>query len=585
MQGAQGDKKVTLKSFMQEFRNYLFRDRLSFYVQLLAIQVIVYTVILHYSIPYLEGVELSWSQSALFVLQTMTTVGYDLLTFFPVNNTITVILIIVIMCTGVFTFLMIIPAVLTPYIQEVFKPLPPSRLHENLKDHVIVAGYNEISKSLVDSLLVSQLDIVLVEEDEKKGLDALNYYKKNKKSVKVILGNYNENATWTGVGVSDARDIIICEWEKKSATILLGIRNRTRATITAIVDDLSYERYLKYAGADHVISPKDFTGKVLARHISLTPEVDILFQASVRNGEKRISEDKKNPLKFIYLTVTGECPVIGKTLDELSLFETYGVDPVFIMDKGNFHERGGGDIKIQRSTTLFLLGRSDALSRLVGNMVSCSPKKERLAVISGFGDLGRVVYSELKDAGIQSYVIDPKAEEPYVIKGYAQEESVLIDAHINEAEVCVAAVNDDEVNIFTTLIARNLNHSIHILARANKPGSVEKLYRAGADYVTLLPTTSGQIAAGIVLHNIVSVLLDLPGNKKVIMKKSSVEGGVTAGWCENASGAKIIAVEGKEDAAIRPSPDQEVRPGDCIIAFGDVQSLRKLISILSGGKK
>ncbi|MBN2734615.1 MAG: NAD-binding protein, partial [Methanomicrobiaceae archaeon] len=409
---------------LRDIRNYLFRDRLSFYLQLLLIQVVIYTIILHYSIPYLEGTQLSWLQSVLFVLQTMTTVGYDLLTFFPAENPVTIILIIVIMCTGVFTFLMIIPAVLTPYIQDVFRPAPPLSISEKISGHVIVVGYNEISKSLIDSLLLSDLRIVLVDDDEKKGLEAIEYYKKYKKSVRIISGSYDANETWSGVNVSDARDIIICEWENKSATILLGIRRRTEASITAIVDDLSYNRYLKYAGADHVISPKDFTGKIIVRHVSLTPEVDILFEASVRDRKKR-PENLKNPLKFVYLTVTGDCPVIGKTLNELALFETYGIFPAFIMDKGNFHIEGGGDIKIQRSTTLFLLGRSDALSLFMREIMVCSEKTEKLAVISGYGDLGRVVYAELKKSGIQSYVIDPNAEEPFAIKGNAQEESVL----------------------------------------------------------------------------------------------------------------------------------------------------------------
>ncbi|MDD4128082.1 MAG: NAD-binding protein, partial [Methanomicrobium sp.] len=397
---------------LKDLEKYLFRDRLSFYIQLLVIEVIIYTIILHYSIPYLEGTRISWLSSVLFVLQTMTTVGYDLLTFFPVENPLTVILIIVMMCTGVFTFLMIIPAVLTPYIQDVFRPSPPSGIHKPISDHVIVAGYNEFSMSLIDSLLVSDLKIVLVEEDEQKGLLAMEYFKKYKRSVSVIYGKYDENETWSGVNVSKARDIIVCEWEKKSATILLGIREKTKASITVIIDDLSYDRYLKYAGADHIISPKDITGKIIARHISLTPEVDILFQASVRDIKRSMERSKsfesfENPLKFVYLTLPGGCPVIGKTPDELSLFENYGIDPVFIMDKGSFYVQSGGDVKIQRSTILFLLGRSDSLSRFMKEIVVCGEKKERLAVITGFGDLGKVVYSELKKSKIQSYVIDP----------------------------------------------------------------------------------------------------------------------------------------------------------------------------------
>ena len=197
------------RSILGDLQRYLFRDRLSFYIQLLLIQVIAYTIILYYSIPYLEGTNISWLSSVLFVLQTMTTVGYDLLTFFPAENPVTIILIIVMMCTGVFTFLMIIPAVLTPYIQDVFRPSPPSGIHENISGHVIVAGYNEISKSLIDSLLVSELKIVLVEEDEKKGLLAMDYFKKYKKYVRVISGSYDDTDTWYVSGRKNQRQFFL----------------------------------------------------------------------------------------------------------------------------------------------------------------------------------------------------------------------------------------------------------------------------------------------------------------------------------------------------------------------------------------
>ena len=70
------------------------------------------------------------------------------------------------------------------------------------------------------------------------------------------------------------------------------------------------------------------------------------------------------------------------------------------------------------------------------------------------------------------------------------------EARIGEARFCIVALNDDDVNIFTTLMARNLNPGIRILARANEPPSVEKLYRAGADYVALLHGSAGRRLAG-----------------------------------------------------------------------------------------
>ena len=159
---------------------------------------------------------------------------------------------------------------------------------------------------------------------------------------------------------------------------------------------------------------------------------------------------------------------------------------------------------------------------------------------------------------------------------------MLRAAHIEKAEACITAADDDDVNIFTTLIARNLNPGLHILARANKSSSVEKLYRAGADYVALLPTLGGQIIAAIVLKDIVSVLLDLPKNKKVIMKHVTGDTPVSIGECQKISGATIIGIEGSGHTLINPGPDVKITQGDSVIAFGDFSALKKLIKILSG---
>ncbi len=559
---------------------FLFRDRLSFYIELLIFQVIFYSILLYYSIPYLEGTKLSYPESVLFVLQTMTTVGYDLLTFFPAENPITVIIIIIIMATGVFTVLMIIPAALTPFIQEVFRPVPPAVTSQKVTGHVIIAGYGELAKSLIESLLVSNIKVVLVDENEDNAFEAMNDFSRFKKDIHIVGGSYDENETWKGAGIADAKNIIICEQEYISAKIILGIRDKTGADITAVVDRLLYGRYLRYAGADHVMSPKDFTGRILARHAALTPEVDIIYEATKGSRFSRTGEEKS--LKFVYVTVSEGCGIIGKTLDEMNLYEKYEVEPVFLMKKGHFYFEKGEKISIDRSTTIFLLGRTDSISMLFEGELKCPLREEKLAVISGYGDLGRVVERELEKAGVQPLVIDPNIDEIIGIKGDAQEESVLRAAHIEKAEACITAADDDDVNIFTTLIARNLNPGLHILARANKSSSVEKLYRAGADYVALLPTLGGQIIAAIVLKDIVSVLLDLPKNKKVIMKHVTGDTPVSIGECQKISGATIIGIEGPGHTLISPGPDVKINQGDSVIAFGDFSALKKLIKILSG---
>ena len=92
--------------------------------------------------------------------------------------------------------------------------------------------------------------------------------------------------------------------------------------------------------------------------------------------------------------------------------------------------------------------------------------------------------------------MDRKSHGIREVVGNAEDEAILKEAGVEGARFVVVAVNDDGVNIFTTLVARNLSPSAKILARANDPGAVEKLYKAGADYVALLPTIGGQVIAG-----------------------------------------------------------------------------------------
>ena len=62
--------------------------------------------------------------------------------------------------------------------------------------------------------------------------------------------------------------------ERQTASIVLGIREQVKGKIISVVDKLSFDRYLRYAGADYVLSPKHSTGRLLARHAVLNPSGD-----------------------------------------------------------------------------------------------------------------------------------------------------------------------------------------------------------------------------------------------------------------------------------------------------------------------
>jgi Trk K+ transport system NAD-binding subunit len=161
--------------------------------------------------------------------------------------------------------------------------------------------------------------------------------------------------------------------------------------------------------------------------------------------------------------------------------------------------------------------------------------------------------------------------------GNAEDEEVLRKARIEDARFCIVALNDDDVNIFTTLMARNLNPVIRVLSRANDPASVEKLYRAGADFVALLPMIGGQTIARIILEGYVTILLDLPDGSIVVMKRvQAAMPGSVGSYCRR-SGVRIIGIEGPGRSIVAPSPDEMLLNGDDVIAVGDTEQLKRFI--------
>ncbi len=131
-------------------------------------------------------------------------------------------------------------------------------------------------------------------------------------------------------------------------------------------------------------------------------------------------------------------------------------------------------------------------------------------VVLGCGDVGRRVVETLKYAEIRFTVVDSNvhnfenADYNYVV-GNATEEDILIQAGIPDASTVIISLNEDTDVMFATLITRGLNPKSTIIARANSYKSIDKIYKAGADYVAALPIVAGQMLAKMTSHCLLDV--------------------------------------------------------------------------------
>jgi voltage-gated potassium channel len=550
--------------------------QISIYFFAFALLVGVNTYLFYSYYPLLESKPLSWSESLLFVVESMTTVGYGEL--LPFTSEITRLLAIQIMLSGVIMIFVVIPLLLAPFLTTLLAPSPPRRTPHKLSGHTVVMGYDELTRSVIDSLAISDHDIVIIEQDKAKALEIATQYRRR---AYVIWGDYDDPDTWSAAHIGGARFVVICMDERQTASIVLGIRELVKGKIISIVDKLSFNRYLHYAGADYVLSPKDTTGRLLARHAILNPNGDIepdipgLDRSSIS-----VQDAPGHELRLINIPLVFGCKAAFKSLSDLHLFERFGITVPFLWKAGKFIPSPRDDMVIDNTTSLYLFGRIESIVSALKEEFTPEGCADALAVIAGFGDVGAAAFHKLEASGVSCIVVDSKKQEVEQVIGNAEDEEVLKKARIEEARFCIVALNDDNVNIFTTLMARNLNPVIRILARANEPASVEKLYRAGADYVALLPRIGGQTIARIILADLVTILLELPNNDLVILKQSRITYPNRLEWFTQKSGVRIIGIEGPGRSIVSPRPVETLLEGEAVIAVGNTEQIKRFIRLL-----
>lgn len=121
-------------------------------------------------------------------------------------------------------------------------------------------------------------------------------------------------------------------------------------------------------------------------------------------------------------------------------------------------------------------------------------------VVLGYGDVGKSIVNILSGGPFRFVVVDSNEKvfenvDFEHLVGNGADEEVLIAAGIKTASFEFVALNDDTNVIFATLISRSLNPEITIVARANSVKSIDKIYKAGADYVGSLSIVAGQMLA------------------------------------------------------------------------------------------
>jgi voltage-gated potassium channel len=215
-------------------------------------------------------------------------------------------------------------------------------------------------------------------------------------------------------------------------------------------------------------------------------------------------------------------------------------------------------------------------------------------VVCGHGRMGRAVVDVLGRKGTKFVVVendpercrDIEEQRVQVVRGDATREEVLSAAGVERAGTLIACLADDAHNVYTILLARQLNPEITIIARAADDGAEERMRLAGADRVlnpyrlggmrlafsALKPTVTDFIEASLSGATVELELAEVvvhPSSE--LAGKTLVEAGVRRRF-----GIIVVALKRGEQSTFNPGPDERIEAGDVLVALGPIQALERI---------
>lgn len=219
-------------------------------------------------------------------------------------------------------------------------------------------------------------------------------------------------------------------------------------------------------------------------------------------------------------------------------------------------------------------------------------------IICGAGRVGMSVLEIIRGENIPYVLLEQNPETVarlqvegiVAMAGDASDDEVLLRAGIQRARGIITALSQDPYNVFVTLSARALNPGLHIVARAERQETVDKLKRAGADRVITPAQLAGQRMATAMLkpasvqlvdtlfatHNIEVQIEEInvaPGSPLVNTSIRNIN--------RDDSNVIIVAVIRGDNIIVSPRANTKIEAGDILIAMGSREDLSKLESSIT----
>ncbi|MCX9083730.1 MAG: NAD-binding protein [Candidatus Methanoperedens sp.] len=315
------------------------------YVSISTILVLIYSFMFNYLMHTYEHKDYPFITWIYWVIVSMTTVGYGEIVFYSLIGQLFTVIVVLSGVVMIFGYLF--PLVVTPQLEKTLRRELPKRVSLDFKNHIIICGYNQLVETLIVELDDDRIPFVVIDENE----STINHLIARK--IMCIHGDASDEVVLFNSNICLARILIANQNDEKNASIILTAKKLCNVKIISLVEDIAKEGYLKYAGADQVISPKTLFGTYIGRK-AIDPLTDHLA------GATQFFED----INIVEFPIYPGSSLISNKLKNTNIRRKTGANIVGLWTRGRLSLNPGPDDVIKESSVLLAVGTEKQLEAL-----------------------------------------------------------------------------------------------------------------------------------------------------------------------------------------------------------------------------
>ncbi len=535
------------------------------YLVFLTAVIAVYSVLFHVIMWRIEGQEHSWITGFYWTLTVMSTLGFGDITF---QSDIGRLFSVVVLISGIILLLIVLPFAFiryfyAPWLEARLRVRAPRAVPPEVRDHVILAEWDDIARALVPRLREDDVPFVILEEDGARATELVL------DDLPAVRGPVDDVTTWEGLAVDRARLVVLNRDDLSSTNAALTLREvAPDARIVALAEREHSVDILELGGCDAVLHLKARLGEQLANRVS-----------AGQNQAHRIGSYRG--LHVAEFSTHGT-PFAGRTLAEIRLRAVAGVSVAGVWERGVM-QPPRPDLRLGPRSLLVVVGSAAAMTRL-DEFLAIYDMNWNAVVVIGGGVVGQAAARALVARSIQVHMVEQDEAvaarvgdlPARLVVGDAADRSVMDEVGIAEAPSIVLTTNHDATNIFLASYGRRLNPESHIVSRLTHDRNIAAMHRAGADQ-TLSYT-------GLAVETIVSILHRRPplflglGVRFHELPCPASLGGRTLGQAQvgERSGLTVIGTEAADGTLeADPGPDTVLPADGRLLVIGSDEQLAR----------